>query len=79
MNDSQNHAAVTRPTACARPTSTAKGVYPQLALLPMIAAQGLAPLAGYYLAWALVVTAVDALAFAVLVGRAHAVGRRAPR
>ncbi|MEG9493166.1 MAG: hypothetical protein MIJ73_10295, partial [Microbacterium aurum] len=50
-------------------------VYPQLALLPMIAAQGLAPLAGYYLAWALVVTAVDALAFAVLVGRAHAVGR----
>lgn len=50
-------------------------VYPQLALLPMIVAQGLAPLVGYYLAWALVVTAIDALAFAVLVGRAHAVGR----
>ncbi|MGB4780094.1 glycosyltransferase 87 family protein [Microbacterium sp.] len=50
-------------------------VYPQLALLPMIAAQALAPVIGYPLAWVIVITAADAVAFAVLIGRAHSVGR----
>ncbi|WP_259607789.1 hypothetical protein [Microbacterium neungamense] len=52
-------------------------VYPQLALLPMLAAHGIAaPLVpllgaqgGYLVAWALLVTVGDLLAFAVLVGR----------
>lgn len=51
-------------------------VYPQLALVPMVLAQGLSWIAGYEVAWALLVTAADALAFAVLVGRARSAGRR---
>ncbi|WP_243076907.1 glycosyltransferase 87 family protein [Microbacterium sp. SS28] len=54
---------------------TAPWVYPQLALLPMVIAQGLAWIAGYLVAWALLVTACDALAFAVLIGRATSTGR----
>ncbi|WP_144877267.1 glycosyltransferase 87 family protein [Microbacterium sp. 1.5R] len=59
-------------------------VYPQLALLPMLAAKLLAaPLVGalgvssaYLVAWALLVTALDAWAFAVLVGRSASRPRR---
>lgn len=50
-------------------------VYPQLALLPMLLAQGLEWIAGYEVAWALMVTALDALAFALVVGRARSAGR----
>ena len=50
-------------------------VYPQLALLPMLLAQGLEWIAGYEVAWALMVTALDALAFALLVGRGRSAGR----
>lgn len=50
-------------------------VYPQLALVPMVAAQLLAWIAGYHIAWVIVVTAVDAAAFAVLIGRARSTGR----
>ena len=59
-------------------------VYPQLALVPMILAQLLAwpltILAGadaYLLAWALLVTVLDLVAFAVLTGRRPAGPRRA--
>lgn len=59
-------------------------VYPQLALVPMMLAAGLAasflPLLGvsgaYLIGWALLVTALDALAFAVLVGRGRVRARR---
>lgn len=59
-------------------------VYPQLALLPMLAAKALAaPLVGgmgtsaaYLVAWAVLVTVLDALAFAVLVGRSPSRPRR---
>ncbi|MFB4348297.1 hypothetical protein [Microbacterium sp. CR_7] len=59
-------------------------VYPQLALLPMLAAKALAaPLVGamgtsaaYLVAWAILVTVLDALAFAVLVGRSPSRPRR---
>ncbi|MCM3779257.1 hypothetical protein [Microbacterium hydrocarbonoxydans] len=59
-------------------------VYPQLALLPMIAAKLLAaPLVGavgtsaaYLVAWAALVTVLDAIAFAVLVGRSPSRARR---
>lgn len=50
-------------------------VYPQLALLPMVLAHAFAPIAGYILGWAMLVTLVDAVAFAMLVGRAHSTGR----
>ncbi|MFT4228757.1 MAG: hypothetical protein QM602_00540 [Microbacterium sp.] len=50
-------------------------VYPQLALAPMVLAQSISWIAGYYVAWAIVVTAVDAVGFAVLVGRARSTGR----
>ncbi|WP_309065128.1 hypothetical protein [Microbacterium sp.] len=60
-------------------------VYPQLALLPMLAAQGVAaPLTGllgaeaaYLVAWAMLVTALDLLGFAVLVGRGRSTRRNA--
>jgi hypothetical protein len=59
-------------------------VYPQLALLPMLLAKLLAwPLAGfvgaagaYLIGWAVLVTAVDAVAFGVLVGRSGTAARR---
>ncbi|MFT4213432.1 MAG: glycosyltransferase 87 family protein [Microbacterium sp.] len=50
-------------------------VYPQLALIPMVVAQAFAWIAGYTIAWALVVIAADAAAFAILVGRAQSTGR----
>ncbi|WP_282837031.1 glycosyltransferase family 87 protein [Microbacterium flavum] len=50
-------------------------VYPQLALIPMILAHAFAWIAGYTVGWAILVTAMDAVAFAVLVGR----GRSQPR
>ncbi|WP_223625781.1 hypothetical protein [Microbacterium sp. EST19A] len=63
---------------------TESWVYPQLALVPMLLAKGLSmplvPLMGvsgaYLVAWALLVTALDAVAFAVLVGRAPSRPRR---
>lgn len=58
---------------------TSSWVYPQLALVPMVLAQGLAwvadGVAGYLIAWAILVTLVDAAGFAVLIGRARSTGR----
>lgn len=59
-------------------------VYPQLALIPMLIAKivslpfiaGLGVSGAYLVAWALMVTAFDAVAFGVLVGRASARPRR---
>lgn len=51
-------------------------VYPQLALIPMVLAHAFAPIAGYIVGWGLLVTALDAAAFAVLVGRGMSAGRR---
>ncbi|MFB8893843.1 glycosyltransferase 87 family protein [Microbacterium plantarum] len=50
-------------------------VYPQLALVPLVLAHGFAWIAGYTVGWAIFVTALDAVAFAVLVGRARSRGR----
>jgi hypothetical protein len=50
-------------------------VYPQLALAPMVLAQLLSWIANYYVAWAVVATAFDAVAFAVLIGRGRSAGR----
>lgn len=50
-------------------------VYPQLALAPMLLANAVEWIAGYEVAWALVVTAADAFAFAMLVGRGRSSGR----
>ncbi|MES2866714.1 MULTISPECIES: glycosyltransferase 87 family protein [Microbacterium] len=63
---------------------TESWVYPQLALLPMLLAKLLAwPLVGfvgtsgaYLIGWAVLVTAVDAVAFGVLVGRSGTASRR---
>lgn len=49
---------------------TERWVYPQLALVPMILAHGFDPIAGYIVGWAILVTLADAVAFAVLIGRA---------
>ena len=54
---------------------TESWVYPQLALVPMVLAHGAAWIAGYVVAWAILVTVCDALAFAVLIGRARSTGR----
>jgi hypothetical protein len=50
-------------------------VYPQLALVPMVLAHAFAWIAGYTIGWALLVTLMDAVAFAVLVGRGRSTGR----
>jgi len=51
-------------------------VYPQLALLPMLIAHGPGVLLGdYTVGWAVMVAAVDAVAFAVLLGRGRSRGR----
>ncbi|NYF15909.1 hypothetical protein HDC37_000721 [Microbacterium sp. AK009] len=51
-------------------------VYPALALLPLLLTHVLAPLFGSYIvAWAVVVTLADAVAFALLVGRGRSQGR----
>ncbi len=52
-------------------------VYPQLALLPMLAAWVFGWATTYTPAWAIMVTLVDAAAFAVLVGRGRSSGRTA--
>lgn len=59
-------------------------VYPQLALVPLLLAKAMAvPLVGvlgvsgaYLVAWAILVSALDALAFAVLLGRSPSAPRR---
>jgi hypothetical protein len=50
-------------------------VYPQLAIVPMLLALALRWIAGYEVAWAILVTIVDAVAFAILIGRARSAGR----
>lgn len=50
-------------------------VYPQLAMVPMLLAQLFAWIWGYTPAWAILVTLIDAAAFAVLLGRARSRGR----
>jgi hypothetical protein len=50
-------------------------IYPHLALVPMLFANGIEWIAGYEVAWAILVTAADAVAFALLVGA----GRSRPR
>ncbi len=57
------------------PGVTEQWVYPQLALAPIVLALGLEWIAGYEIAWAVLVTALDAIAFAVLVGRGRSTGR----
>lgn len=54
---------------------TAPFVYPQLALVPMILARALSWLGGYIIAWSILVTALSAIAFAVLIGRSHSRAR----
>lgn len=54
---------------------TAPFVYPQLALVPMLLARALAWIGGYIVAWSILVTALNAAAFAVLVGRGHSRAR----
>lgn len=54
---------------------TESWVYPQLALLPMVLAHAFGWIAGYEIGWAILVTLCDALAFAMLVGRARSTGR----
>ncbi len=54
---------------------TAPFVYPQLALVPMILASALAWIAGYVVAWSILVIALNAVAFGVLVGRGHSRAR----
>jgi hypothetical protein len=50
-------------------------VYPQLALVPMVLAQLIAWAGGYFVAWAIVAVAVDAVGFAVLIGRGRSRAR----
>ncbi|MET0736088.1 MAG: hypothetical protein ABWY55_10670 [Microbacterium sp.] len=51
-------------------------IYPQLALIPMVLANGISVIVGGYEgAWAILVTACDALAFALLVGKGRSNGR----
>lgn len=54
---------------------TESWVYPQLALVPMVLAHGFAWIAGYEVAWAILITLCDAAAFAMLVGRGRSHGR----
>lgn len=55
---------------------TESWVYPQLALIPLVLAHLLAWIAGYEVAWAILITIADALAFALLVGRGRSAARR---
>ncbi len=50
-------------------------VYPQLAIVPMVLALGVEWIAGYEIAWAVLVTGLNAAAFALLVGRGTSAGR----
>ncbi|GAA3767800.1 hypothetical protein GCM10022240_20270 [Microbacterium kribbense] len=56
---------------------TAPWVYPQLALVPMVLAEGFSWIAGYTVGWAVLVTIGNALAFGMLVGRGRSRGRLA--
>ncbi|MDN3496381.1 glycosyltransferase 87 family protein [Planococcus sp. APC 4015] len=57
------------------PGVTEEWIYPPVALIPMVLALGVEWIAGYEVAWALLVTACDAVAFAMLVGRGRSLGR----
>lgn len=57
------------------PGITEDWVYPVLAHVPILLAAAPAPLVDYTPAWGLVITAADAAAFAVLVGRGRSRGR----
>lgn len=50
-------------------------IYPQLALIPLVLTQGLEWIAGYTVAWAILVTLCDAAAFALLIGAGRSRGR----
>lgn len=51
-------------------------VYPQVALVPMVLAHAFTVIGvDYTIAWALLVTLIDALVFALLIGRGRSVGR----
>ncbi|ODT42455.1 MAG: hypothetical protein ABS62_03410 [Microbacterium sp. SCN 70-200] len=50
-------------------------VYPQLAIIPIVLAHAFSPIAGYTIGWAILVSLMDAVAFAMLVGRARSTGR----
>ncbi len=54
---------------------TESWVYPQLALVPMILTLAFTPFVSYTVGWAILVTALDALAFGMLVGRGRSTGR----
>lgn len=54
---------------------TEEWVYPQLALVPMLLAHAFAGIAGYTVGWAILVTLMDAIAFAMLTGRADSTPR----
>jgi len=58
------------------PGVTEAWVYPAVALVPILIAGLMHAFAGYTVSWGVLVTAVDALAFALLVGRARSPGRR---
>lgn len=58
------------------PGLTEAWVYPAFALAPIMLARALAVVMDFTLAWAVVVTAADALAFALLIGDGGARGRR---
>lgn len=62
-------------TGEATPGITSDWIYPVLAQVPILAAGLLAALLDYTLAWALIVTALDAVGFAILVGRGRSRGR----
>ncbi|WP_019182221.1 glycosyltransferase 87 family protein [Microbacterium yannicii] len=54
---------------------TEEWIYPQLAIVPMVLALGLSWIGSYPIAWALLVTLADALAFALLLGHGRSNGR----
>ncbi|WES66127.1 hypothetical protein P0L94_08625 [Microbacter sp. GSS18] len=58
------------------PGLTEAWVYPAFALAPIMLARGLAVVMDFTLAWAVLVTAADALAFALLIGNGASRGRR---
>lgn len=62
-------------TGEATPGITSDWIYPVLAQVPILAAGLLAALLDYTLAWALIVTALDGVGFAILVGRGRSRGR----
>lgn len=57
------------------PGITEDWIYPPLAHLPILLTGVLSPAFGYTLAWGVLVTALDAAAFALLVGRGRSRGR----